>query len=101
MSALLAQTHKGKINGNPCEPGRETGSLLEVLQVEEGSQERLLKHILCILPILYDAICPAQDLVGVAFAELDKGNSVSRFRCREQHAFAHLVQAALAVKIIG
>jgi hypothetical protein len=101
MSALLPQTHKGKINSNPCEPRRETGSLLEVLQVQEGSHEGLLKHILCILPILYDAICPAQDFVGVAVAELDKGNSVSRFRSPEQQFFAHLFQAAIDGKIIG
>jgi hypothetical protein len=101
MSALLPQTHKGKINSDPGKPGRETGSLLEVLQVQEGSHEGLLKHILCIFPIIYDAICPAQDHFGVAFAEFDKGNSVSRFRSREQYFFAHLVQTALDGKITG
>jgi hypothetical protein len=69
--------------------------------VQEGSHEGLLKHILCVLPILYDAICPAQDFIGVAIAELDKGNSVSRFRSRDQQLFAHLVQAAFDLKIIG
>jgi hypothetical protein len=101
MSALLPQMHECEINRDPCEPGRETAPALEVLQVQEGPQERLLKHILCILPILYDAICPAQDLIGVAFAELDKGNSISRLRSRDQQVFAHLVQATLDGKIIG
>src|ERR1700683_1643807 len=99
MSALLRPSNKFKIDSNPCEPGRETGSLFEVLQVQEGPQERLLKHVLCILPIFYDAICPAQDLIGMAFAELDKGNHVSRFGSRDQQFFAHLIQTVLDGKI--
>src|ERR1700761_1555128 len=101
MSTLLPQTHKCKINSNPCEPRRETGSLLEVLQVQEGPHEGLLKHILRILPVLYDAVCAAQNLIGVSFAELDKGNSVSRFRGRDQEFFAHFVQGAHDGKIIS
>jgi hypothetical protein len=69
--------------------------------VQEGSHEGLLKHILCIIPVLYDAICPALDFIGVAFAELDEGNSVSRFRRRDQPFFTRLVQAALDGKIFG
>ena len=101
VSPLLTQIHKGEINSNPCEPRRETGSLLEVLQVQEGPHEGLLKHILRILPVLYDAVCAAQNLIGVAFAELDKGNSVSRFRGRDQEFFAHFVQGAHDGKIIS
>src|ERR1700688_4162518 len=78
VKAPLPQKHKCGIDRDPCEPGRETGSLLEVLQVNEGFHEGILKDILCILPILHDAIGPAEDHFGVACAKFNKGDSVPR-----------------------
>ena len=90
-TVLLPQNHKCGINRDSCEPGTETGSLLEVLQVNESFHEGILKDILCILPILYDPVCPAQNLFGVACAEFNKGNSVPRPCSRDQQCVAHLV----------
>src|SRR5258708_741690 len=83
VTALLPQKHQCGIDRDPCEPGRETGPLLEAVQVNEGFHERFLKDILCILPVLYDAISPAQNHLGVARAEFNKGNSVPRLRSRD------------------
>src|ERR1700730_183686 len=80
VTTPLPHHHKCVIYRDPCEPRRETGSLLKVLQVDESFYEGLLEHVLCILPILYDAIGPAQDLIGVAFAELNEGNGVPGLR---------------------
>src|ERR1700761_1798618 len=66
ISALLPQTHECRIDSDPGEPRRETGSFLEFPHVQERFHELLLKYVLCILPILYDLICPAQDLVGMS-----------------------------------
>ena len=81
MPALLTQTHKCEINGNPCEPGRETASLFELLQVKEGSDEGLLKHILRILLILYDVLIGVGLLIALMFSVLvlltGKGDAMS------------------------
>src|ERR1700691_5772968 len=101
VSALFPYTHKCRIDRNPGEPGRETGSLLEVLQVNEGFHQGFLANIFCILQILYDAVCPPQNLIGVSPAELEKGERVPTLCSRDQPRVGHPFQAAPYDRIIG
>ena len=63
MSALPAQNHQRRVDGNSRKPGGKGGSAIKVLQVNIGLQKSILKRIFRVLPVSRDPIHCAEDFL--------------------------------------
>jgi len=89
-TALPTQGHERRVHRDSREPGGETGSFLEILDVHESVEERVLERVLRILSIPGDSVSDLKNFIDVTFAEFHERTGTSGLCNGDQHLIAHL-----------
>src|SRR5580704_19271987 len=75
--ALLSEFHKGLIQGDANQPGRELGITPEIGQVLVSPQEAFLNRVLGIFPVMRDALSDSKKFAIVPLYELLESGNIS------------------------
>src|SRR5271170_2425159 len=72
----LAKDQERRINRDPRQPSPDTGTAVKIVEVNMGSQERVLQRILGVLTIVRNSLRDAKNLLGMSSPNLFKGRRV-------------------------
>src|SRR6266849_4279006 len=84
---LLPKDHQRRIDPNACQPGRESGSSVEALEMKERPQERVLHRIFGVFTVSSYAMHSAKELFRVCSIERVERRSFSALCCCQQASF--------------
>src|SRR5580692_481893 len=72
-SALLAKLGERRINRDTRQPGGKAGPSIEVLQMQEGAEERILRGVFSVFAVSRDTLCDAEHPFRMTVAKFAEG----------------------------
>src|SRR5260370_13171844 len=78
---LLPKDHQRRIDPNACQPGRESGSSVEALEMKERPQERVLHRIFGVFTVSSYAMHSAKELFRVCSIQRVERRIFSALSC--------------------
>src|SRR5882757_8154298 len=87
-SAVFTKLHQGGINRNAGQPGCKLGSSIKILEMDESTQNSLLRCVFRVFTVSYDPASHPEDLFHMTFAKLSEGRSFPAFGGCDQLLFA-------------
>jgi hypothetical protein len=71
-SVPLAKSRQGSVNGDACQPGRESRSSIKILKMDERIQKTVLHCVFCVSSISGNPMGDIRKLLDMAFAKFSK-----------------------------